>query len=196
MLGTSQDFKQSIEILNQVLAEVHLTETTRCELNNIIGANYFYSCIFTQSPDHLKIAEQYVIKATQCANATGRYLLMANFNLQALYQHQSNWSGAYEAGMRAINLLLEQMSYALETTDKQHAMSKYWDSVPRVAYSVLRHGKPLYEAVLALEQGRGVALSSLRDIRRTDLSAVELQYPDLASQFMRESEILDAAVAQ
>ena len=107
---------------------------------------------------------------------------------------QSNWEESSVLLQGAVELLPIVSRRPLANTDKQHMIGEFAGLASIAAAAALKAGKEPVHALRLLELGRGVIAGLLLEIR-TDISALELQHPELATEFASLRDELDSPVS-
>ncbi|CAG9983571.1 unnamed protein product [Clonostachys byssicola] len=114
--------------------------------------------------------------------------------LYALHVECQEWSLAAEVAQMTISLIPRLAPRSLENSDKQNILAEVADIASDAAALALKTGKPPYEAIRLLELGRGVLGGSLRELR-TDISKLQVKNPQLAEEYCRNRDQLEAATS-
>ncbi|GKT53278.1 TPR domain-containing protein [Colletotrichum tofieldiae] len=101
----------------------------------------------------------------------------------------------YPVAEAAVNLIPLLSSFSLQSADKQHQLRQAVGLASDAAALALHVGKGPLAALQLLETGRGVLAGSLQNIR-TDLSALQQEFPELAGAFVHLRDQLDAPAQQ
>ncbi|KAH6889270.1 TPR domain-containing protein [Thelonectria olida] len=109
----------------------------------------------------------------------------------ALHAAISDWSAAYKVAFTAVSLVPILTGYELENRDKQTLVNVIVGLSSDAAAMSSIVGKSSYEAIRLLEQGRGIIIGSLSELR-TDASSLEQLHPPLAAEFNELRKQLDA----
>ncbi|KFY93494.1 hypothetical protein V500_03680, partial [Pseudogymnoascus sp. VKM F-4518 (FW-2643)] len=102
--------------------------------------------------------------------------------LLRLFIKNEKWEKALKAGSSAIKLLPALAPRSLPNSDKQRVLMSIVGLASDAA-AVAVHLEKFVKAVQLLEQGRGVLIGNLTDIRSVPLE-LQLQHPDLADRFI------------
>ena len=119
--------------------------------------------------------------------------LRAYKSLLRLFINNEEWEKALVAGSAAIDLLPALAPRSLPNSDKQRVLMSIVGLASDAAAVAVRLGK-LVEAVQLLEQGRGVLIGNLTDIRSVPLE-LQHKYPDLADRFIRLRDRLSVSTS-
>lgn len=111
--------------------------------------------------------------------------------LLVLYTGAGKWLPAYHAASTAMSLIPLLTPRSLQNSDKQYLLAEIVGLASQAAAVALMAGKTTFDAIRLLEQGRGVILSSLHEIR-TDISDLQLNHPHLAEDYIKYRSQLDA----
>jgi hypothetical protein len=103
------------------------------------------------------------------------------------------WQQAHEAASIAVALIPKLTSRSLDTSDKQYWLGQVIGLACDAAAAVLHAGEDPRTALDILEQGRGVLAASLDEVR-ADTFELQKEYPELAKQFIRLRDELEAKV--
>ncbi|KAK4649732.1 uncharacterized protein QC761_0024380 [Podospora bellae-mahoneyi] len=117
----------------------------------------------------------------------GRCLLS---NVKSLFIEQDDFETAYQVCKDSMGLISLFGPRHLSSTDKQNVLTLAVGLASEAAAIALELGKGPEQALRFLEDGRGRLLGSLYDLR-SNVKAVEQQYPDLALQFTRLRDTLN-----
>ncbi|KAF7174386.1 hypothetical protein CNMCM6106_008626 [Aspergillus hiratsukae] len=107
----------------------------------------------------------------------------------------SDWQRAYEASHIAVHLIPRLAPRSLKHSDKQYLLALAVGLASDAAAAALLAEKEPSLALDFLEQGRGVIASSLEETR-TDILELRDKYPELAEQFERLRNDLEAPVSR
>ena len=161
---TPQDHSDRPTLLNNLgdcLSAKYSLTSEKADLDRAIGA-------YSQASDSLVAIVTERLRAYKC--------------LLRLFIKSEEWEKALEAGSGAIELLPALAPRSLPNSDKQRVLMSIVGLASDAAAVAVHLGK-VVEAVQLLEQGRGVLIGNLTDIRSVPLE-LQLQHPDLADRFI------------
>ncbi|KAK4198566.1 CHAT domain-containing protein [Triangularia verruculosa] len=119
--------------------------------------------------------------------SAGRHLLL---NMKSLFVQQDDMESAYRVAEETIGLISLFAPQHLQNEDKQNVLTLAVGLASEAAAVALAIRKDTADALRFLEDGRGVLLGSLYDLR-SNIETVGQQYPDLASQFIHLQQRLN-----
>ncbi|KAH0563392.1 hypothetical protein GP486_002038 [Trichoglossum hirsutum] len=99
-----------------------------------------------------------------------------------LLGERHDWSKAVDIAKEAVELLSTVNAPFLSYEDQQYAVTHFSGLAADACSLLLQNGDRPYEALLILEQGRGIILRILMDLR-SDISRLRKDYPELARRF-------------
>ncbi|KAI4915315.1 hypothetical protein J4E85_010440 [Alternaria conjuncta] len=108
---------------------------------------------------------------------------------------QANFAEADVLLQLAVSLLQRVSPRSLQQKDQQDAISKFSGMTTVAASVALQAGATAEKALEILEEGRGIILGLLFDVR-SDISALRSQHPDLATRFEHLRSSLESPAAQ
>ncbi|KAM0127188.1 hypothetical protein ACHAO1_009668 [Botrytis cinerea] len=151
------------------------------QLNNL-GDHLFQKYSLTNERTDLDRAIRAYSQASESLMAIATQRLKAYQSLLQLFIKIEEWEKALEAGSSAIKLLPALAPRSLPNSDKQRVLMSIVGLASDAAAVAVHLGK-VVEAVQLLEQGRGVLLGNLTDIRSVP-QELQLQHPELADRFI------------
>ncbi|KAF7502933.1 hypothetical protein GJ744_004809 [Endocarpon pusillum] len=111
--------------------------------------------------------------------------------LLTLHAQAGNWPQAYQAASKTVSLVPLLTPRSLETSDKQHLLREVVDLASDASAITLSAAKTPFDAVQALELGRGVIAGSLNEVR-ADISDLQQKHPQLVEEYITLRGQLDA----
>lgn len=108
-----------------------------------------------------------------------------------LHAEAAHWSLAHQAASAAVSLVPLLTPRSLSNSDKQHLLTDMVGLASDAAAVALMAEKSPHEAIQLLELGRGVIIGSLDELR-TDASDLQQQHPQLAEEYIKLRDQLDA----
>ncbi|KAB8267922.1 hypothetical protein BDV30DRAFT_231161 [Aspergillus minisclerotigenes] len=126
-----------------------------------------------------------------CASAPPTERLKAARSALHFLVEAKKWEEASILSRDMVELLLVVNPRSLQDTDKQYLIGQFF-GIPAVAAATALHsGKDPYHALQLLELGRNIIVGLVLEMR-SDISELQEQYPDLATEFRALQGILDA----
>jgi len=116
---------------------------------------------------------------------TGKTLLM-------LYANTKNWSQAHQTASKTVSLVPLLTPRSLETSDKQHLLTQVVDLASTASAVALNAGETPFDAVQALELGRGVITGSINELR-ADIFDLQQKHPQLAEEYITLRDRLNSS---
>lgn len=187
------DLDRAIEITQQVAS---LTPESHSDLPmflNNLGSQLSdrYSLMREENDFALAVSAHRRSSSSLIAAVTER--LRGYKCLLRLFGDRQEWTEGLQAGSDAIKILPNLAPRSLAPSDKQRVLSLVAGLASDVAVMALHLCRPL-KAIELLEQGRGVLLADLMDLRAVP-PELERQYPELAKRFIHVRERLNAPAA-
>lgn len=184
------DLDRAIEATQDALQSMSGTNVARVLVTNDLGD--FFSARYTRTlneRDFCDASSAYAESSTSLtANITQR--LRAYGCLFNLHISRQEVEKALEAGVDAVKLLPALVPRSLSSADKQRVLKSAVGLASDTAALAIRFGR-LVESFQILEQGRGILLGSLIDIRNMPRDLLE-RHPDLAQRFASFRDQLNA----
>ncbi|RYP58091.1 hypothetical protein DL770_010513 [Monosporascus sp. CRB-9-2] len=128
-------------------------------------------------------------------NQANSYTLSRIWAGRGVLRCAPDWQQAYEAAKLTVGLVPKLSSRSLQNTDRKHALSQVVGLASDAAAVALQAGQTPLVALGLLEQGRGVLGTSLEELR-TDVLSLRDREPELAKEFVRLRDELEAAATQ
>ncbi|TEY33873.1 hypothetical protein BOTCAL_0660g00010 [Botryotinia calthae] len=176
------DLDRAIEITQEAVDLTPQGYSNRPRLLNNLGGHLSTKYFLTSEKADLHRAIRAFIESSASPVAITTQRLKAHKSLLRLFIKIEKWEKALEAGFGAIELLPALAPRSLPNSDKQRVLMSIVGLASDAAAVAVHLGK-VVEAVQLLEQGRGVLLGNLTDIRYVPLD-LQLQRPDLADRFI------------
>ena len=183
------DLDKAIEVTQQA---VDLTPKGHSDLPkrlNNLGSHLSDRCSLTNEKADLDRAISLHTQSSSSLIAAITERLRGYKSLLHLLGSRQEWAEGLLVGSRAIQLLPSLAPRSLVPADKQRVLSLVAGLASDTAAMAVHLVKPL-EAVQLLEQGRGVLLGDLFDLRSVP-PKLEVQHPELAQRFIRIRERLN-----
>jgi tetratricopeptide (TPR) repeat protein len=177
------DLDKAIEITQEAVDLTPEGHSSRPILLNNLGHCLSSRYALTSDKTDLDKATQSHSEASETLVALVSQRLRAYRALLRIFGDHEKSKEALDAGSSAIELLPALAPRSLLASDKQRVLSSMAGLASDAAAMAVSLGKPL-KAVQLLEQGRGVLLGNLMDLRSVPLE-LEQQYPELAKEFIR-----------
>ena len=114
--------------------------------------------------------------------------------LPLLCTKANNWPQAFQFAHAAISLVPLLTPRSLQNSDKQYLLASIAGLASDAAAVSLNAGHPPFDAIQVLELGRGVITGSLNEMR-ADISNLQRQHPEIAEEFIKLRNQLDASAA-
>ena len=140
----------------------------------------------------LGIAIQRFQKALDHSSSPINDRLIPGTFLFTLHAETKNWSPAYQAALKTVFLIPLLTPRSLETSDKQDLLTNVVDLASNASAIALNAAETPFDAIQALELGRGVITGSLNEIR-ADISDTQQKHPQLAERFIILRDQLDSS---
>ena len=103
----------------------------------------------------------------------------------------ANWLQAYDAAWKTVSLVPFLASRFLVNSDKQYLITEIIDLASIASAIALNAAKSPFDAVQALELGRGVITGSINDLRAETLE-LQQKYPQLAKEYITLRDQIDS----
>ena len=103
----------------------------------------------------------------------------------------ANWLQAYDAAWKTVSLVPFLAPRFLVNSDKQYLITEIIDLASIASAIALNAAKSPFDAVQALELGRGVITGSINDLRAETLE-LQQKYPQLAKEYITLRDQIDS----
>jgi tetratricopeptide (TPR) repeat protein len=189
------DLQEAIKVLEEavgVTPDDHIDRATY--LNNLgdrLGERYKR----TGSTTDLQTIMTSHQRALHQSNSAVIHRILGGKELLRYRAITSEWEKAHEESSVAVALIPRLASRALQNSDKQHVLGQIVDLARDATAAALNAGKAPLVALHLLEQGRGILATSLEEMR-TDVLVLQSSHPELATEFARLRDVLDAPAMQ
>jgi hypothetical protein len=130
-------------------------------------------------------------EALEHSNSDVEIRLSAGIELLKSCAEVKSWSQAYQAASRTVSLITLLAPRFDENLEKQHSLTETFGLASDAAAVALMAEKQPYEAIQLLDLGRGVIIGLLNELR-SDISDLQQKHPQLAEEFIRLRDQLDA----
>ncbi|KAL2845203.1 CHAT domain-containing protein [Aspergillus pseudoustus] len=131
----------------------------------------------------------------ECNNTRPMIRLRSAEWLGTMFAYTGVWGQSAQFFRESLELIPMISPLSLPNSDKQHLLEGFSGMSSMAAAAALNTATPAVEALGLLELGRGVIASLVMDMR-ADLSDLQVQFPDLASQFIALRDALDVPEAE
>ncbi len=155
-------------------------------------SNLARAYLLSSSPLHRLLELSYLLKSWDYYNSPPLVRMQSAQSVASLFASRSDWERSSKLLQRVIELLLIVSSRSLQRSDMQHILQGFSGLACMAAATALNAGKTEHGALKLLELGRGV-IAGLSLEMRTDVSALQEQYPGLAAEFGRLRDELDSS---
>jgi tetratricopeptide (TPR) repeat protein len=177
------DLDKAIDLTRQAIDLAPEGHSDRPGWLNNLGTHLSSRYALTSDTADLESAIEYHSEVSESLIALIHQRLRALQAMLHLFGNHKNSHKALQAGSRAIDLLPILAPRSLLASDKQRILSSVAGLSSDAAAMAVSVKKPL-KAIQLLEQGRGILLGNLMDLRSVPVE-LEKQYPDLAKEFLR-----------
>jgi tetratricopeptide (TPR) repeat protein len=172
---------EAILVMRQAIELLPGNHSLQASWWNDLGKLYVNRFDMTCEPLDSKEAAACFQKSMRIPNGAPADRIMA----ARYFRHQcSDWIQIYEALSLAIQLIPTRIPQSLEISDKQRILSTVSGLASNAAEAALFAEEDPFAAVDMLEQGRGLLVASLQDIR-ADVKVLRKTHPDQADKFVR-----------
>ncbi|RYP58987.1 hypothetical protein DL771_011041 [Monosporascus sp. 5C6A] len=193
--GAMSDLEEAIGMVREAVDATPQDHLDRARILNNLGVRLDNKYLKTGAMPDLKEANKCFsialnLDVSPVSNhiAAGRRLLSS----PTIFQ---NVQKAYEIAQTTIQLIPLLAPRSLQNTDKQHLLSQAAGLASDAAAVTLQASKGSVAAIEMLETGRGILIGTLYDMR-TDFSALQRQYPELARSFIDLRDKLDTPISR
>ncbi|TEY21667.1 hypothetical protein BOTCAL_1652g00010 [Botryotinia calthae] len=186
------DFDRTIEIIQETIDLDPQGHSNRSIYLNNLGIHFSKKYFLTSEKADLDRAIRAHIQASASLVAIVTERLKAYKSLLRLFIHIEEWEKALKVGSATIELLPALAPQSLLNSDKQRVLISIIGLASNTAAVAVHLGK-VVEAVQLLEQGRGVLLGNLADIRSVP-QELQLQHPELADRFILLRDLLNFSI--
>ena len=111
-----------------------------------------------------------------------------------LHAKAENWLQAHQVAFKTVSLVPLLAPRSLENSDKQDLLTEVVNLASDAAATALNAAKTSFDAIQALELGRGVITGSLNEMR-VDMSDLQQKHPQLAKEFIDLQDQFNAPMA-
>jgi tetratricopeptide (TPR) repeat protein len=193
-MGGLPELNRAVQLFEQAAAATPEDDPDRAEYLSNLGTTLWYRFGRTHSAEDLVRALEAFRQVTtvMTAHLDVRARAARQWGKLAVASH--NWPEAVQAFDAAIALMGLAVPRALEQADQEFRLSEFAGLASDAAAACLQAGQPA-RAVELFEQGRAVMFSQLLDAR-SDLTELRQAHPNLADEFVRYRDILDAPEAR
>ncbi|CAN9392750.1 unnamed protein product [Alternaria alternata] len=189
------DVTEAVELFKSVVSQTHPTDGRLPSRLRNLGNACFEKYRITGSVED---QEESVRALKECAyNAVTSPSLRIEAARKAadIFLLNANFAEADVLLQLAVSLLQKVSPRSLQQKDQQDAISKFSGMTTVAASVAMQAGATAEKALELLEEGRGIILGLLFDVR-SDISALRSQHPELASRFEHLRDSLESPAAQ
>ena len=159
-------------------------------LNNL-GAGYRDRYRKTGAIADLEITIQRYEEALDSSLSPINDRLKPGRTLLILQAEAENWPQAYQAAFKTVSLIPSLTPRFLKNSDKQHLLTDIVNLASDMSAIALNAAKTPFDAIQALELGRGVIAESLNELR-ADISDLQQKHSQLAEEYITLRDQFDA----
>ena len=185
------DLETAIQRFQEALDATPVDHPDRADRLGSLGAGYGDRYQRTGTMADLETAIQRFQEALNHSSAPVTDRLKAGRMLLTLHANTQKWLQAYQAASKTLSLVPRLTPRSLEISDKQHLLLDIVDLASSASAIALNAEKTPFNAVQALELGRGVITGSLIEIR-ADVSDLQQKHPRIAEEYIALRDQLDA----
>lgn len=189
-----RDLDESIQIIRQASCHTQGSHPVLVALLSALGSAFHKRFKRTRKEEDLKEAMVNFRNSLNQPNGSVQMRIQAGHVLILASSITSDWQQGYEAAKAAGRLISQLMSRSLQIPDKQFVVRGIAGLAPNAAAVALQAGKGGAVALDFVEQGRGVLVASLEELR-PDLAALQEMHPVLAHRFLLLRDELQPSVA-
>ncbi|KAL8909892.1 MAG: hypothetical protein Q9171_004805 [Xanthocarpia ochracea] len=181
-IGTIADLETAIQRIQEALDTTPADHPDRAGRLHSLGVGYHIRYNKTGSTVDRETAIQRYQEALNQSSSPVGDRLTAGKSLLVIHAKAEQWPQAYQAASKTVSLVPLLTPRFLETSDKQYLLTQILDLASIASAIALNAAKPPFDAVQALELGRGVIAGSINELR-TDISDLQQNHPQLAEQY-------------
>lgn len=162
----------------------------RADRLHSLGSGYEDRYQKTKAMINLEIAIQRFQEALDHSSSPINNRLDSGRALFTWHAEVKNWFQAYQAAFKTVSLVPQLTPRSLDTSDKQHFLTDLVGLASDASAIALNATKTSFDAIQALELGRGLITESLTEIR-IDISYLQQKHPQLAEEYVILRDQLD-----
>ena len=185
------DLGTAIKRSQEALDTTPVDHPDRARQLHSLGLVYHNRYQKTESTADRETAIQRYQEALNQSSSPVRDRLRAGKSLLDVHAKAEHWPQAYQAASKTVSLVPLLTPRSLETSDKQYLLTQVLDLASIASAMALNAAKPPFDAVEALELGRGVIAGSINELR-TDISDLQQNHPQLAEEYATLRSQLDS----
>ncbi|KAI1434620.1 CHAT domain-containing protein [Xylaria sp. CBS 124048] len=186
-----EDLNESIKIGRQAVAVTPEDDPNQALCLNNLASRLAERSLITGSKADLAEAGQYYSVAIHLQISPTRDRIIAGRQLLGSSDVLGDIQEAYRSAETVVQLIPLLASRVQQNTDKQYNLTLASRLASDATAITLKAGKGSAAAIQMLETGRGILTGDIFDLR-TDISALQEHYPDLAGLFIKLRDKLDA----
>lgn len=188
--GSTEDIDRGIQVAKIAFDATDTKDVNRHIVLFSLGNSYWRRFGKTRSAMDQELSLRYYTEGWNCRTAPADMRAIFGFNISVILMMQSKWEDMYQVLQEAIQLLPSISAMPLRHSDKQFLLRGVSGLGSNGAAAALSADKDPYDALRLMESGRGIISGQLMDLR-VDLSRLEQQHPELATEFISLRDELD-----
>ncbi|MCJ1328910.1 hypothetical protein MMC10_005587 [Thelotrema lepadinum] len=188
--GSKEDLENALRLAQTALEALPKDHPDRAVLLYHHGVYLAHMADQNGSIEELEISISTFEEGWKCHFSLPSDRIPCAWYASSFLARQGRWQHAIDILQAAVELLPILSPRALRHVDKQFALKAYDGMAACAASMSLNAGKRPYDALRLLEIGRGVIAGLLLEMRG-DLSSLQQECPDLATEFITLRDTLD-----
>ncbi|KAI4906680.1 hypothetical protein J4E90_010368 [Alternaria incomplexa] len=192
---SSRNITEAVELFQSVVDQTLPTDGKLPSRLRNLGNTQFEHYKIAGSTESLEASVRNLSKCAHNPVASPSLRIEAARKAADILILQANFAEADVLLQLAVSLLQRVSPRSLQQKDQQDAISKFSGMTTVAASVALQAGATAEKALEILEEGRGIILGLLFDVR-SDISALRSQHPDLATRFEHLRSSLESPAAQ
>ncbi len=190
--GTMADLETALQRCQEALDATPADHSHRADRLGILGTIYRNRYLRSETMADLETAISLFQETLDQSLFPVTNRLMAGRVLLDLHANVKNWPQAHQAASKTVSLVPLLTLRSLETSDKQHLLTKIIDLASNASAMALNAAKTPFDAIQALELGRGVITGSINELR-ADIFDLQQKHPQLAEEYVTLRDQLDSS---
>jgi len=190
--GTMADLEMAIQQFQEALNMTPADHPVRARQLHNLGTGYRDRYQRTGTMADLKTAMQRYQEALDQSLSPVTTRLKAGRALLRLHANVKNWPQAHQVVSKTVTLVSLLTLRSLETSDKQYLLTQIINLASIASAMALNAAKTPFDALQALELGRGVITGSIHELR-ADIFDLQQKHPQLAEEYVTLQDQLDSS---
>ncbi|KAL8926867.1 MAG: hypothetical protein Q9208_002676 [Pyrenodesmia sp. 3 TL-2023] len=191
--GSIEDLDEAIEAISEAVNITPADHPAQAIHLTYLGRWLQVRSELLGSSEDLSVALNAFEGAWNCTNARAADRIGAAWYAVGMLASESNWERSSILMQGAVELLPLLSPLTLQHEDKQFLLASSGGIASIAASVALNAGKDAYDALRLLEIGRNVIAGLLLDMR-SDVSDLDIAYPDLAARVKSLRDELDSPI--